>query len=240
MISTNPSRPNPCDGRPVCRVEREQARSRREQDARADAPLARPVGDAARGGRDGWRHLVAPDLVSAVGVEREHLVAARRQIHHAGDDDRRHLRIASSGITFAVGSRSASSRSGASSQRHPLREPRRPLAVRPARSAARTRPASSRDTLPVLMSVKRREPAAGRVAAVHRPVAVVRRRSRPLPRDHDGDDERGERRNQQRLQASTRHVCSLTGKVLGAESSLRRDACQLPQLGISGLYGLEE
>ena len=71
--------------------------------------VARPVGDAARGRPDTRRAACAATLLCRVGFEREHLIAARRQIHHAADHDRRDLRIAARRLRAFGGNRCAAS-----------------------------------------------------------------------------------------------------------------------------------
>ena len=132
-------------------------------------------------GVDGLRHLVAPDLFTSVGIQRQHLVAARRQIHHAVDDDRRDLRIAAAGIAVALGSaspRRASAAAG-SGRAAPLSLAsfcrRRWTAATPSaglRELHGPRLREPRNVAGVDIG-ERREAAAGEVAAVHRPMPAV-------------------------------------------------------------------
>jgi len=60
-----------------------------EEDARAQRPVARPVGDAAERGEP-VRQLVAPDLLPGLRLEGDDAMA-RRQVHDAVHHDRCHL-----------------------------------------------------------------------------------------------------------------------------------------------------
>ena len=67
-------------------------RARGENDPLGVVAVAGPVRDAAAR-RVAVRDLIAPDLLAGGRVEREDVIAAGVQIHHAVDDDRRHLGI---------------------------------------------------------------------------------------------------------------------------------------------------
>ena len=86
--------PKPATGMPVAASSATSRGPGREQDARSEPTVAGPVRDAARRRRHAERHQVPPHLLAGMRLDREHLVAPRRQIHHAADHDRRGLRVA--------------------------------------------------------------------------------------------------------------------------------------------------
>ena len=71
------------------RIERHETPARREEHARLDAELARPIGDAAARRRS-FGKIVAPSLVAGVRTQCDHSIR-RRDEHHAADDDRGNL-----------------------------------------------------------------------------------------------------------------------------------------------------
>ncbi len=92
------------------RIEGQQLRPGGQQDPRRQLAITRPIGDTARRRPHARRHRVPPHLFAGVGLEREHLIASRREIHHAGDHDRRDLRIAARRLGAFSGDRARRSR----------------------------------------------------------------------------------------------------------------------------------
>ena len=84
-------------------IERNQAWTSGQQDARSELPVTGPIRHAARGRLHAEWHQVAPHLFTGMCLDRQHLVPTRRQIHHAADDDRRRLRVAARGVESIVG-----------------------------------------------------------------------------------------------------------------------------------------
>ena len=190
------------------RVEGQQPRSRRQQNPRRCATFPWPVGDTARCRRETGGHLMPPSLPAGVGVDREHLIATRRQVHDAVDDDWGHLGIAAGAAGRIDGRRSGCATAprrgpiaaaGAASSGRPHtagrsdaatlgRSRRRPAAAPPGRPRQLHRPG-----LGQLCDVGRidlaqwREARPGEVMAVHRPVAGGRGVAAVrLPHEHGG------------------------------------------------------
>ena len=124
-----PSLPKPARQIAGRGVERDELRSGGEEDARRQI-AARPASTPRRARSSASAAAArAPHLLAGVGFEREHLVAARRQIHHAADHDRRRSRDSPGGLPEAVGPHLPRPRRGWRPHRPPYRG-RRSSAVR--------------------------------------------------------------------------------------------------------------
>ena len=83
------------------RIERDKRRAARgEDDPGRERPVTRPPGDAAARGRAGGGH-VPPLLFPGRRIECDDAVR-RREVHHAIDHDRRHLRVGAPVVRAAV------------------------------------------------------------------------------------------------------------------------------------------
>jgi hypothetical protein len=74
-------------------IERDELRSGSQDDARRETAIARPVRHAPRRRPCAGRQRVPPHFFAGVGFEREHLIAAGREIHYAANHNRGDLRI---------------------------------------------------------------------------------------------------------------------------------------------------
>ena len=84
------------------RIERNETWTSSQQNAGCERAVTRPIRNAARGRRHPERHEVAPHLFTCVRLDCEDLITSSRQIHDASDDDRRRLRIATTGVESVI------------------------------------------------------------------------------------------------------------------------------------------
>jgi hypothetical protein len=178
-----------------CGIQSQQPGPCGEKNARRDALLTRPVRDATRRGVDRPWHLVAPDLFSAVSVERQHLVASRGQEHDAVHNNWRDLWIATNAVFLtrrSAAPRGARTTAGsrASTLRTLFRRRRWPTTPSSGGLRELHRPGLSqlRDITGIDVR-ERREAAAAEVTAEHRPVVAAGRRLTVLCHDGNPDED---------------------------------------------------